>query len=88
MSKLACVTGRPDVINRFLNALISVAKEATDPEFGLQYSHTKCAYFPGSQVAVRYHQCSAPMFGRYVRITGLNQNNKLNLDEVEVHGWY
>ena len=48
ISMLAIVTGGPDVVDRFQNALISVAKEATDPEFGLQYSHTKCAYFPGS----------------------------------------
>ena len=76
------------VIHRFQNALISVAQTTSAPGFGTNSGSTKCAYLPGYQASLRYHECSAPMYGRYVRVTSLNQNTVLNLYEIEVHGWY
>ena len=74
--------------NRFKNALVSVAESTSAPGFGTTNSATKCHYRAGTQGFIRYYQCSEPMYGRYVRITGVNQNDYLNFYEVEVHGWY
>lgn len=72
------------VMSRLKNVLINVEDNG--------YTGTRdagvCAYSPGPQPAVHFHQCeSGPMCGRYVRVTAYNSLDYLNLYEVEIHGW-
>lgn len=64
-----------------------MAESTNDPGFGTRGSDSKCNYHPGYQGALRYYPCAEPMFGRYVRVTGVNMYDYLNLYEIEVHGW-
>lgn len=65
---------------RFQNPEITVGKEANG-DFNLCQSET------GEVPAVAYYQCAEVICGRFVRVTGKDMYNYLNLYEIEVHGW-
>lgn len=76
--------GKPSM-DAFKNARINVEDKAG---YGPGETAGKCAYSPGTQPAVRFHPCEhGPMCGRYVRVTAVDVNDKLNLYEIEIHGW-
>ena len=77
-----------DSSGRLKNVLVSVAKSVDEVGFGEKNSASQCSYKSGQAGGLRCFQCSQPMFGRYVRVTGVDQNAALNIHEIEVNGWF
>ena len=74
-------------MERFRNALITVGNNPNDPRLGQKETPLMCAFRPGLQGVLRYYECKHALVGRYVRITGVDINNYLNLYEVEIYGF-
>ena len=47
-----------------------------------------CSYIPGQPSGDVFEMfCDTIMLGRYVRLTAVDVNTRLNLYEIEVYGW-
>jgi len=47
----------------------------------------RCDYLPGQlQMAIILVSCHPRVYGRYVRVTATESNNKISIYELEVHG--
>ena len=81
------VSLKGQAMERFQNALVTVGSNPNDPRLGQKETPLMCTFRPGLQGVLRYYECKHALVGRYVRITGLDINNYLNLYEVEIYGF-
>jgi len=59
----------------------------SDIDFGDLPEDKMCGYIPGQiQTAVVLVSCHPRVYGRYVRVTAAESNNKISIYELEVHG--
>ena len=70
--------------NRTKNVLISISLDDKEEGFGERGSRSACSYAPGVQTCVAMHRCYDVMSGRFVRITMVNSNDYLNINELEL----
>ena len=70
--------------NRTKKVLISISLEDKEEGVGERGARSACSYAPGVQTCVAMHSCYDVMSGRYVRITMVNSNDYLNINELEL----
>ena len=68
------------------NVRITIAD--SNVQFADPPSDVICSYIPGQPSGAVFEMlCNEVMQGRYVRVTAVKINNKLNLYEIEIYGW-
>ena len=72
--------------DRLANVRITIAD--SNVQFADPPSDVICSYIPGQPSGAVFEMlCNEVMQGRYVRVTAVKINNKLNLYEIEIYGW-
>ena len=73
------------ICDRLKNVLISITPDfSLDDGFGEVGTVSQCSYSSGTQPAVRLHNCSRTMYGRYIKLTAVESNNFINIHEMEI----
>ena len=69
-------------------ANVSITIGDSNSQFANPPASLVCSYILGQPSGDIFEMfCDTIMLGRYVRLTAVNANDKLNLYEIEVYGW-
>ena len=72
--------------DRLANVRITIGD--SNSQFANPPASLVCSYIPGQPSGDVFEMfCDTIMLGRYVRLTAVDINDKLNLYEIEVYGW-